>query len=307
MRIGSDSDDEGRPSSSNGHYQQEQYFSWSSSSEQLSLLLKFKTAYADIEDRRKRRILSFDIEKIDSSISLSTANCLCIVDSERERKYANALLMRLCVRASLLSTMMSKKEQSELLEEEEYAKKVIFIDAGGGKSSSNIYQCVYFARQYGLDIKKVLRNIMVTRAFTIYQLADLIIYQLPKFIHQQFNGKVIVVFIANLLDLFTQNPNIDRKEGISLLKEIVNSIKKTLESNLVVVSFQPQQHNTSYAYHKILLPRFDKCIEITNNNSKSSKINLLDVKVYNSCSKDCIRSLLLEERDLLQIIPDPTS
>jgi hypothetical protein len=102
--------------------------------------------------------------------------------------------MRLCVRASLLSTMMSKKEQSELLEEEkEYAKKVIFIDAGGGKSSSNIYQCVYFARQYGLDIKKVLWNIMVTRAFTIYQLADLIIYQLPKFIHQQFNGKVIVV------------------------------------------------------------------------------------------------------------------
>jgi hypothetical protein len=131
MRIGSDSDDEGRPSSSNGHYQQEQYFSWSSSSEQLSLLLKFKTAYADIEDRRKRRILSFDIEKIDSSISLSTANCLCIVDSERERKYANALLMRLWVRASLLSTMMSKKEQSELLLlEEEYAKKVIFIDAG---------------------------------------------------------------------------------------------------------------------------------------------------------------------------------
>ena len=111
-----------------------------------------------------------------------------------------------------------------------------------------------------------------------------------------------------MLDLFTQNPNIDRKEGISLLKEIVNSIKKTLESNLVVVSFQrPQQHNTSYAYHKILLPRFDKRIEIANNNSRSSKINLLDVKVYNSHSKDCIRSLLLEERDLLQIIPDPTS
>jgi hypothetical protein len=49
------------------------------------------------------------------------------------------------------------------------------------------------------------------------------------------------VVIADMLDLFTQNPNIDRKEGISLLKEIVNSIKKTLESNLVVVSFQPQQ------------------------------------------------------------------
>ncbi|HEX5891610.1 MAG TPA: hypothetical protein VFY41_01995 [Nitrososphaeraceae archaeon] len=73
-----------------------------------------------------------------------------------------------------------------------------------------------------------------------------------------------------------------------------------------MVSFQRPQHNMSYAHHKILLLRFDKCIEITNNNSRSSKINLLDVKVYgNSHSKDCIRSLLFEER-YLQIIPDPT-
>ena len=49
---------------------------------------------------------TFDIEKIDSSISLSIADCLCIVGG---RKYASAILMRLCVRASLL--MMPKKEQ----------------------------------------------------------------------------------------------------------------------------------------------------------------------------------------------------
>jgi hypothetical protein len=44
-------------------------------------------------------------------------------------------------------------------------------------------------------------------------------------------------------------------------------------------------------------------IEITRNNS-SCKINLLDVKIHNNCSKDCARSLLMQERDLL-IIPDP--
>jgi hypothetical protein len=47
---------------------------------------------------------------------------------------------------------------------------------------------VYFARQYELDIKKVLQSVTISRAFTIYQLADLIIYQLPKII-QQFNDK----------------------------------------------------------------------------------------------------------------------
>jgi hypothetical protein len=64
------------------------------------------------------------------------------------------------------------KERTTSRSLEEPAKKVIFIDAGGGKSS-DIYQCVNLARQYyGLDIKKVLQSIVVTRAFTIYQLAD---------------------------------------------------------------------------------------------------------------------------------------
>jgi hypothetical protein len=103
------------------HQHRQQYLS-SSSSEQL--LLKFQTAYSDIEDRRKR-ILTFDIEKIDSSISLTTADCLCILG---ERKYTNAILIRLCVRASLLSPISKKEQHGGLLKES--AKKVIFIDAG---------------------------------------------------------------------------------------------------------------------------------------------------------------------------------
>jgi hypothetical protein len=96
-----------------------------------------------------------------------------------------------------------------------------------------------------------------------------------------------------------------------LIKEIINSIRKTLVNTLVVVSFQqPQQHNNkSYAaYDKNLLPRFDRRIEITRKtNSSRSKVDLLlDVKVHNNNkhSKDWSRSLLLQERDLL-IIPDP--
>ena len=75
-----------------------------------------------------------------------------------------------------------------------------------------------------------------------------------------------------------------------------------------MVSFnQSPQHSKSNSYHKILLPRFDKLIEIANNNS-NSKINLLNVNVYdNNCSKNrCSTSLLLEKREILQIISDPT-
>jgi hypothetical protein len=195
--------------------------------------------------------------------------------------------MRLCVRA-----LMSKRQGGF------ESTNVIFIDAGN--NSDVFYQCVNFARQYGLDIKKVLQSIMITRAFTIYQLTDLIIYQLPRIV-QQFNTKVIM--ISDLLNMLTQehDPNIDHNEAIFLIKEIINSIKNTLDKTLVVVSFQ-DYHNKSNAYSKILLPRFDKRIEITDKNN-DSKINLLDVKIYNK-SKNCSIPLLLEERDLL-IIPDP--
>ena len=53
---------------------------------------------------------------------------------------------------------------------------VITIDAG---NSSDIYQCVNFGRQYGLDIKDMLRRIVVSRAFTVYQLVALITKELP--------------------------------------------------------------------------------------------------------------------------------
>ena len=50
---------------------------------------------------------------------------------------------------------------------------------------------------------KVLRNVIVTRQFTIYQLTNTILYDLPKRI-QLHKPKVIV--ISGLLDQFLQDP-----------------------------------------------------------------------------------------------------
>jgi hypothetical protein len=122
-------------SSSRHQHRQHQYLSTTS-------LPKFHTAFADIENRITIKKLTFDIEKVDSSISLTAADCLCIVG---ERKYTNAILVRLCVRA-LISKRQSRFKEST---------NVVFIDAWG--KSSDIYQCVNLARQYGLDIKKICR------------------------------------------------------------------------------------------------------------------------------------------------------
>ena len=265
------------------------------------LFPKFQTAYYDIEDRKRR--ITLDIKEIDSSITLTTKDCVGIIG---EARYANTILMRLCVRALIL------KSQSELLE---FAKKVIFIDAGGKNNSpDSFYRCVNFARQYGLDIKKVLQSIVVSRAFTIYQLADLIIYELPRVI-QQLEAKVIL--ISDLLNMFVCDPQIKIEEGERMIKEIINSLRKistTTNNTLIVVSLYRHHHHyyssfsSSYLYEKILLPRFDKCIEITNN--KKEKVNnVLDIKICNhkndnndGISKNSRRRFSLPERDLLQLL-----
>ena len=268
-------------------------------SEEL-LFPKFQTAYYNIEDRKRR--ITLDIEEIDSSITLTTEDCVGIIG---EARYANTILIRLCVRALIL------KSQSELLE---FAKKVIFIDAGGKNNSpDSFYRCVNFARQYGLDIKKVLQSIVVSRAFTIYQLTDLIIYELPRVI-QQLEAKVIL--ISDLLNMFVCDPQIKIEEGERMIKEIINSLRKisTTNNTLIVVSLYRHHHHhhssfsSSYLYEKILLPRFDKCIEITN--SKKEKVNnLLDIRIRNhknhhndGISKNSCRRFSLSERDLMQLI-----
>jgi hypothetical protein len=78
---------------------------------------------------------------------------------------------------------------------------IIFIDAG---NCSDIYQCMNFARQYGLDTEKVLNGIIVSRPFNIHQLAGLLIDELdPAIVMQRFGAKLIV--ISDLLKTLTKD------------------------------------------------------------------------------------------------------
>jgi hypothetical protein len=183
-----------------------------------------------------------------------------------------------------------KNNNSKLVASRFHTSNVILIDAG---NDIDFYQYVDFARQYYRRdvISRVLNNTIVTRCFTIYQLADIVINRLPNVI-QQYDAKMVVVY--NLLDMFVRDPNIEVNEARYLINEVVNSITKpkSLEDVLVVVSL-PYEHGRAYHHHsdklflqynKIIFPRFDKCIEIMN--SKDNKNNkMIDIKIRNSNSK----------------------
>lgn len=118
------------------------------------LSVDFQTACRQIQDLNTR--FAFDIKKIDSLLGLQSTGTLCIVG---EQKYTQILIDRLCVHSVLPRRYGGIGS--------DYSK-TIAIDAG---NCSNIYQFVDFARQYGLEVKKALQNIVGSRVFTIYQLA----------------------------------------------------------------------------------------------------------------------------------------
>ena len=110
------------------------------------------------------------------------------------------------------------------------AENVIVIDAD---NSSNPYLYVNIAREHGMHYSNVLHKVLVSRQFTIYQLANTIIYDLPKRI-QIHKPKVIVV--SGLLDQFYQDPYIKTTEVESLTSQIVTALHKIKDVFIILTS-----------------------------------------------------------------------
>jgi hypothetical protein len=114
-------------------------------------------------------------------------------------------------------------------------------------------------KQYGLDIKKTLQKIIVSRVFTIYQLTHFLVYELSKII-RKYNINLVV--IPDLMEIFIQDPQLHMKEAKSLIREIAAALRKISvmnnNSNYNVLLLASLPSNNSL---------FNKEIEITENNT----------------------------------------
>lgn len=193
--------------------------------------------------------LTFDIAAFDRLFTLSVGDHVGIIGS---RKHANLIVTRLWVRA-----LMSQRYGGLA------AKRVVCIDAG---NCTNLYQCVSFARQYGMEIKSVLKSIVVSRVFTVYQLASLVVRKLQQVI-SRFDAKVVV--ISDLLKMFVDDPQVTYREARYLIQQIMKAISKLPKDILVVVSLCDSQNR----YDKLVLPTFSKRIEIEEERIKTRLFN----------------------------------
>jgi len=169
---------------------------------QQESLTKFKTAY-DYLNR-----FSFTINgTCNKTVELLAGDAVCLVGDSR---MINLMLTKICVHA-----LMSKKYGGFSRN-----SKVFILDAG---NCTDVYQFIDFMKQYGLDIKKSLRKIMISRVFTVYQLTHFLKYELSKTITEY---KTNLIIIPDLLAMFVQEPEINIREVQFLLPEITNVLEE---------------------------------------------------------------------------------
>jgi hypothetical protein len=219
---------------------------------------RFKTAL-EYRDR-----FTFGHEKLDATLDLHFGDMIGIFG---ETRYSNALVTRLVVR-SLLPRKHGGVD----------AEKVIVIDAD---NSSSPYLYVDIARKYGMHHRNVLRKVLVSREFTIYQLTNTIIYDLPKRI-QLHKPKLIV--ISGLLDQFYQDPYINIAEAENLVSQIVTSLHKIKNVFMVLTSRLTENQIKFPAMSRIEI-RAKKEFDMTKlnlsiyNRSKLKKVSMMEAEL----------------------------
>lgn len=214
--------------------------------ERRPLRKKVKTITTNFQKASRIPKLTLDIPKLDSALNFLTLNQrVCIAGVHTQK-----LIERICVHAQLPRRHGGMDT------------RVLLVD---GSNSSDVYRCVNFARQYGLNVGKVLDGIISSRAFTVYQLTNIIIYDLAEAI-KRYDAKLVV--ITNLLHFFTSEPYLDSKEMERILRQIVKALEQ-VQDCLVVVSL-----GSPTRYDNIVYRLFSKTIRIDSDyNSLSILIN----------------------------------
>jgi DNA-directed RNA polymerase subunit RPC12/RpoP len=148
--------------------------------------------------------LTFGIAELDNKFALWVGDAAFIHGPS-----AGPIVERLCARALLPAKSGGLG-----------SGRVIFIDGG---NSSDVYRFVEYCRLFGLDYRDALRRIVQSRAFTAYQLVDLITNHLPSVI-----GKIgaKAVFVADIFEMFEREPNLDEGEGMRLASKMTATLGK---------------------------------------------------------------------------------
>ena len=220
--------------------------------------LKLKTAYDYLNQ------ISFTVDGTSNkTIELLSDDAICLRGNSR---MTNLMLTKIAVHC-----LMPKKYGGFR------SSKVFVLDAG---NCTDVYQFIDFMKQYGLNIKKNLKKIVISRVFTVYQLAHFLKYELPKTIYDY---RINIVVIPDLLAMFLQEAEMDVDEVKCLMAEIADILKAiTRQGKVLLITSLSFEDDTLHPFIIDLGSRivkiFNKCVTIDKNKTNDNFKMLIQQK-----------------------------
>jgi hypothetical protein len=97
---------------------------------------------------------------------------------------------------------------------------VVLVDGG---NRSDLYLFSSFAKLYGVAPRKALRRVVTSRAFTMYQTADLVVNQLGRAV-DEYGAKVVV--LSDILGMLSEEEGLREDEA----KRLAGAVRRGLET-----------------------------------------------------------------------------
>jgi len=129
--------------------------------------------------------------------------------------------------------------------------RVVYID---GRNTFDPYAISAIAQQYGLEPKCALEKILISRAFTAYQLTALVFEKLETVL-KRYRSKLVIV--SDITGLFLDR-DVPKVEGIDVFMKMVRHLLDLASRRRVVIvaSYFPRRYSsTSLFLESVLLGR----------------------------------------------------
>ena len=272
----------------------------------------FCTAFDEFNDINRKL---FGVPEIDKLLSFSDKKNICIQNQSRQSSnFLNRVIARICIDYHSCKT----SDKDNKVEK----KRTILIDAGSGNNLGSFYiNLVNQTIKKETDLNSILDGIIIARAFTFSQLANMLIYELPKIVKEI--GNKLQIIVLDLFDTLVSSNVKSRmkkfenngysktsrnaiEENISIINEMIDilmglSVKyfviltcddyESIKDNSITFKFNNAisiKHSANKNNNNNTNEQISKIEQITCRNNSS--INSVNVKQYVYLDKDKIFS-----------------
>jgi hypothetical protein len=159
--------------------------------------------------------------------------------------------------------------------------RAVYIDGG---NRFDLYAVSAIAQEYGLEPRAVLEKILISRAFTAYQLTELVFEKLEQILKRH-RSKFVV--ISDITELFLDR-DVPKTEGRNIFLKMTHHLSEIASRRraVIVTSYTPRPYSSESLFiESILLGRASTVIRF-NESQCGLKFTLEEHPNINPCSID---------------------